>query len=96
MAIDGHVQVAIDGAGAKIDTSEVTRRDSTVYDRQRVVIADGTDVDAFARVDNQGRLIIDLEPLILEQKRTVHLLRVIALQLADATGLTLPLDDIGD
>lgn len=36
---DGHVQVAVDGVGKKIDNAELTRDDGTVVERQRAVIA---------------------------------------------------------
>ena len=39
MPHDGIVQVQPDSTGAKIDTSELTREDGTIVDRQRVVIA---------------------------------------------------------
>ena len=39
MSTDGLVQVQPDSTGAKVDTSELTREDGTVIDRQRMVIA---------------------------------------------------------
>lgn len=46
---DGYTQVAVDGAGDKIDTSELTVGANTVS-RQRVVIADDATAAGFAKV----------------------------------------------
>lgn len=40
---DGFVQVAVDGAGKKVDNTEVTRSDLTVVERQRVEAHDEDD-----------------------------------------------------
>lgn len=38
MSTDGYVGVATDGPGKKIDTSEITRTDLTVVERQRIEV----------------------------------------------------------
>lgn len=38
---DGVVQVQPDGAGKKVDASELVRDDGTIVERQRAVIGDG-------------------------------------------------------
>jgi hypothetical protein len=43
---DGYVQVQADSIGKKVDTSEVTRSDGTVAERQRTVGADPCDTSA--------------------------------------------------
>jgi hypothetical protein len=39
-ATDGYVQHAPDSTGKKVDTSEVTRDDGTVVERQKAIISD--------------------------------------------------------
>lgn len=41
---DGHVQVAPDSTGKKVDNTEVTRADGTVVERQRIDIGDESDL----------------------------------------------------
>lgn len=43
---DGYVQVQADSTGKKVDTSELTRDDATIVERQRSVIADGANVES--------------------------------------------------
>jgi hypothetical protein len=40
VTVDSYIQHAPDSTGKKIDTGEVTRNDGTVFERQRLVIAD--------------------------------------------------------
>jgi hypothetical protein len=54
---DGTVQVPPDSSGKKIDTAELTRPDTTVVERQRVVIADNTDPSVVA--DQARQNIVD-------------------------------------
>lgn len=49
---DGFVQVAPDGAGKKIDASELAVGSNTV-ERQRVVLGDNEDTDALAAVRDE-------------------------------------------
>jgi hypothetical protein len=51
---DGYTQVAPDSTGDKIDTSELTRADATVVNRQRVVIGDDVDPTQQAKVSSDG------------------------------------------
>lgn len=55
---DGYVQVAVDGAGKKVDNSELTRADGTVVERQRIVIGDDVDPTLRARVQD-GQVWVD-------------------------------------
>lgn len=43
---DGVVQVLPDSTGKKVDTSELTRSDATVVERQRLVTADDSNTSA--------------------------------------------------
>jgi hypothetical protein len=43
---DGVVQVAPDASGKKIDTSELTRADASLVERQRVVLGDDSSTSA--------------------------------------------------
>lgn len=56
---DQFVQVAVDGTGKKIDTSELTVGSNAVQ-RQRVVIGHDTDPDAFAAPNQDGSLPVDI------------------------------------
>jgi hypothetical protein len=50
---DGYVGLLPDNTGKKVDTAELTRNtDATVVERQRVVIADNTNVNAFLDIDS--------------------------------------------
>jgi len=53
MASDGYVQGAPDSTGKKVDTSEQTRDDGTVVERQRVALADPLDLTGLARVEGE-------------------------------------------
>lgn len=46
MNSDGNVQLQADGTGKKVDTSELTRDDATVVERQRAVLADNSNVES--------------------------------------------------
>lgn len=37
---DGYVQLPADSTGKKVDTAELTRTDTTVVERQRIVLSD--------------------------------------------------------
>lgn len=51
----GVVQVQPDSSGKKIETSELTEPDGTVVERQRVVIGDGYNPNAFLSIDSMVR-----------------------------------------
>lgn len=95
---DAFVQIAPDGTGKKVDTSEITRADGTIVERQRMVIGDGVDPDGTVRLDASGNLPIDLGPLLNELRITNRLLAVMMLQLASATGVqpNIDIDFLGD
>ena len=40
---DGYIQIAPDSTGKKVDNAELTRKDGTVVERQRVVLSDDID-----------------------------------------------------
>jgi hypothetical protein len=43
---DGSVQLQPESTGKKVDTSELTRDDATIVERQRAVLADNANVEA--------------------------------------------------
>jgi hypothetical protein len=86
MAQDAYVQVAADGAGKKVDTSELTRADGTVVERQRVNIADPADPNMLAPVTPEGIGVNGMSELIYLARRQNALLLSIAMQLASMAG----------
>lgn len=78
---DGYVVVPPDSTGKKIDTSELTKPDTTVVERQRVVLADDTDPNRRAGVTAEGLQIDGMAELLFLMKRQNALLLSIAMQL---------------
>lgn len=78
---DAYVQVAADGSGKKVDTSELTRADGTVVERQRVVVSSPSDPNRVAEVDAEGLGVRGIGELIAATKRTNAILYAIAMQL---------------
>lgn len=91
---DGIVQLAADGPGKRIDTSELTRADGTVVERQRMVIGGTSDPNVTADLDAAGNLPVDTSQLLIEAKRQTALLTAIVLQLGSVTGVTPNIDDL--
>jgi hypothetical protein len=61
MMADGKVVVPPDSSGKSIDTSELTRSDGTVVERQRVVIGDATNVTSLGSVSPEGALTVSMQ-----------------------------------
>lgn len=78
---DAYVQVATDGAGKKVDTSELTRADGTVVERQRVVIASPSDPNRLAEIDSEGVQVAGMGEIRFLLMRQNALLFAIAMQL---------------
>jgi hypothetical protein len=82
---DGKVVVPPDSSGKAIDTSELTRSDGTVVERQRIVIGDPLTVGNFLAVGSDGSLTVgsgdQLEYLVrieAQLKRVARLLEILA------------------
>jgi hypothetical protein len=79
---DGKVVVPPDSSGKAIDTSELTRSDGTVVERQRVVIGDPTNPAELVNVTAIGELSVTEAPLLEEirdqLKRVARLLEMLA------------------
>ncbi len=76
---DAYVQVAADDVGKKIDTSELTRADGTIVERQRIVLADGV-LGGLAKIDGDGKLFIrldEIQDVVIQLKRIVMLLQIL-------------------
>ncbi len=87
MTTDSYVQVPPDSTGSKIDTSELTRSDGTVVERQRIVISSPTDPDSFVGVSSGGlELAIKLDEVTGQLKRIARLLELF-------TGVEVSLSD---
>lgn len=54
MSVDQSVKVQPDSTGKAIDTSEITRSDGTLVERQRVVVSDPDDPNAHAVVNGEA------------------------------------------
>lgn len=52
---DGIVQVLPDSTGKKVDTSELTRADGTVVERQRFVASDNSATTDYATAEVRGK-----------------------------------------
>ncbi len=75
---DAYVQVAADDVGKKIDTSELTRADGTIVERQRIVLADGV-LGGLAKIDGDGKLFVRLDEIsdvVVQLKRIAMLLQL--------------------
>lgn len=75
VGVDGFVQVAVDGAGKKVDNTEITRPDAVVVERQRVEPHDDDDN------------VLSTAAIVAELKTTNELLFRILLQLEVTGGL---------
>ena len=74
---DGVVQVPVDSTGKRIDTTELTRADAVVVERQRLVIADNEFFGNVARVMGDGSQLVkqlSADELLLQilQELRVH------------------------
>lgn len=68
-ANDGRVQISPDSTGKNVDTSELTRDDATVVERQRAVIADGGNIESggLAEVRDKKLQVADRNTELLER-----------------------------
>jgi hypothetical protein len=83
---DGQVQIFPDSTGKKVDTTELTRADGTVIERQRMVSADNLDPMALARVRASGdSQVVDLQTvdLLTDILTELRQMRIYLSQLAD-------------
>jgi hypothetical protein len=53
---DGFVELQPDSTGKKVDTSELTRNDGSLVERQRVVIGDDYNPNSFLSIDSMVRV----------------------------------------
>lgn len=76
---DGKVVVPPDSSGKAIDTSELTRSDGTVVERQRVVIGDAVNMTSFGRILPTGEIavITRLEIIEAQLARIARLLEIL-------------------
>ncbi len=77
---DGKVVVPPDSSGKSIDTSELTRSDGTVVERQRVSLADALNVNALGGVDVEGSQSVSerfAHLQLLELRRIARLLEIL-------------------
>jgi hypothetical protein len=72
----------------KIDTSELTRSDGTVVERQRIVLGDPVTPNSFAGVTTAGELMV-----AIKLDETIGQLKRIALLLEIMTGQSVSLND---
>lgn len=88
MAADGKVTVPPDSSGKNIDTTELTRADGTVVERQRVVLGDPALSELVANVTSGGELsvAVKLDEVVGQLKRIALLLEIM-------TGHEISLDD---
>lgn len=88
--VDGVVQVPPDSTGKKIDTSELTRNDGTLVERQRVTLGDAMNESSLGSVGVDGR------QSVLENFAHLHLLelRRIARILEIMAGVNVSISDI--
>src|SRR5437867_2856422 len=61
----GYIQVLPDSTGKQVDTSELTRQDNTLVERQRVVLADPDDLADTLSLDSlrQDRQLTEIHAL---------------------------------
>lgn len=73
---DGYIQVPPDSTGKRTETTELTRSDGVVVERQRIAIGDGKGEPFFLQVNSQGQLVatIDQSEVLTELKRIAFLL----------------------
>ncbi len=84
---DGKVTVPPDSSGKNIDTSELTRADGTVVERQRVVIGDPTDPTKFVDLSGAGLAVaVNFDEVVGQLKRIALLLEIM-------TGQSISVDD---
>lgn len=80
---DGHVQVATDGSGKKIDNAELERADGVTVYRQRTVIASDENPRIQAGVDGEagrGELAVrsrDVDAIVEKLDEIVGILRML-------------------
>jgi hypothetical protein len=75
---DGKVVVPPDSSGKAIDTSELTRSDGTVVERQRIVIGDATNAASLGSVSPTGEIavVMRLDSIEAQLKRIARLLEI--------------------
>lgn len=76
MADDGFIQVPADSVGKKVDTTEVTRADTVVVERQRVEARDDDDnvLSTAAVVERLDLILDELVSLHLELKQQFEIM----------------------
>ena len=87
---DGKVVVPPDSSGKAIDTSELTRSDGTVLERQRVSLGDPVNVLSMAGVNTAAELLVHFKPdrIVIQLKRIAMLLEIIAGQEISETDVS--------
>lgn len=87
---DGKVIIPPDSTGKGIDTSELTRSDGTVLERQRVSLGDPSNVSSLAGVNTAAELLVHFKPsaIVIQLKRIAMLLEIIAGQEVSANDVS--------
>lgn len=76
MSDDGFIQVPADSVGKKVDTTEITRTDDVVVERQRVEVRDDDDnvLSTAAVVERLDLILDEIVSLRLAQKQQFEML----------------------
>lgn len=87
---DGKVVVPPDSSGKAVDTSELTRSDGTVLERQRVSLGDPVNVGSLVGVNTAAELLVHFKPgaIVIQLKRIAMLLEIIAGQEISANDVS--------
>ncbi len=85
MPADGVIQIPPASTGLKVDTSELTRADGTVIERQRIVLGDPAQPTSLAVVTTGGELAVflrseQLNDVVGQLKRVAMLLEILTRQ----------------
>lgn len=85
---DGTVRLFPDSTGKNADTTELTRSDATVVERQRIVIGDDADTAGLAPASVRG-LLVEMQEAREIQLRILAALQTISLQLSLISGVAI-------
>lgn len=89
---DGYIQVATDGDGKKVDTTDLTREDGTEVHRTRIVLGSNNDTQAFAEIVPSGFLRV----MVKNQDEIVRQLKRIALILELMSGHSVSVNHVSE